>query len=130
MKTPETIDLSGLAASMGHKPDTQPAAILAAKFAEVLRTWLTPAEMDAVVATNESRDLVARLHRKKDWSCASHDFCDANMAMEEAMHACGHSTDGDPDEMGWNVVWNGAWEIAKRMNFDVELLNAYAQTSF
>ena len=26
------------------------------------------------------------------------------------------------------ALWNSAWGIAKRMNFDVELLNAYAET--
>lgn len=101
--------------------DTAEQAKVALKFAKVLHEWLTPAQMRMVVARNEG------MHHD-DPCCSSHDFCDANMAMDEAMQACGHSTDGDPDEMGWNVVWNGAWAIAKRMNFDTVLLNAYAQS--
>jgi len=122
------IDLSALAASMGHVPDTKEVAALAAEFARVMRTYLTPAEMDAVVATNEARELIARAKGKKNETCATHDYCDANMVMDEAMHNLGHSTDGDPDEAGWGDLWNRAWGRAKDMNFDVELLNAYAAT--
>ena len=108
----------------GFKPDTADQAKLAAVFAEVLHEWLTPAQMREVVARNE--------HYGN--ACASHDFCDANMAMDEAFT----KTQGRELEMGEGTrqsradvaLWNGAWAIAKRMNFDMVLLNAYAQTSF
>lgn len=50
----------------------------------------------------------------KTKSCASQDFCDANMVMIAAWEAleygpfnCASSEDCS--------VWNGAWDIAKRM---------------
>ena len=108
----------------GHKPDTAPAAKLAASFAEVMQDWLTPAQMREVVARNETYGD----------ACASHDFCDANMAMDEAFTKTqcreielGEGTRQSRADM---ALWNGAWAIAKRMNFDTVLLNAYAETSF
>ena len=53
--------------------------------------------------------------------CASHDFCDANMVMEDALIACG--MDDDELEDGWcgtdpvTWLWNKAWAIAKDNNF-------------
>lgn len=119
-------DLSELAAMLGHEPDTAEQAKLAAKFAEVLHEWLSPADMREVVARNLSSDY--------DNACASHDFCDANMAMDEAFT----KTQGREIELGEGTrqsradvaLWNGAWAIAKRMNFDMVLLNHYATTSF
>lgn len=109
----------------GFKPDTAEQAKLAAAFAEVLHEWLTPAQMREVVARNE--------HYGN--ACASHDFCDANMAMDEAFtKAMGREVEWDEENGGLTeadtALWNGAWAIAKRMNFDTVLLNAYAQTSF
>jgi len=126
MKPIEVIDLSGLAASMGHKPDTAEQAKVALKFAEVLHEWLTPEQMRMVVARNEGQD-------HDDPCCASHDFCDANMAMDEAFtKAMGREIKADDIHGGYVEadcdLWNGAWAIAKRMNFDTVLLNAYAQS--
>lgn len=122
----EVIDLSGLAASMGHKPDTLNAARVAAEFARVLHEWLSPAQMREVVARNETSDY--------DDCCATGDFCDSNMAMDEAFT----KVMGREIELGEGTrqsradvdLWGKAWDIAKRMNFDMELLNAYAETSF
>lgn len=120
MKDLEIVDMSGIAAQMGHKPDTAEAASLACEFAKVIREWLTLDQMEEVIALNGTS--------RYDKACATHNFCDANVAMEEAMITCGHRMDEDPDTGGWGAIWNAGWDIAKRMNFDVELLNAYSET--
>lgn len=48
--------------------------------------------------------------------CHSHDFCDANMVMDEAMRAIGidplpADEDGMPEWV--NELWNKSWDIAK-----------------
>ena len=45
--------------------------------------------------------------------CHSHDFCDANVVMLEAMESCGFKTDNFNDER-WNLLWNAAWSLAKQ----------------
>jgi len=45
------------------------------RFVTVLEEWLTPAEFEQVRTLNDSRE---------PGVCHSHDFCDANMAMDEA----------------------------------------------
>ena len=50
-------------------------AALAESFGEILRQWLTPDEFAEMKHRNESDPAYAGK------ACASHDFCDANMAM-------------------------------------------------
>jgi hypothetical protein len=47
--------------------------------------------------------------------CHSHDFCDANMAMDTAMKKLGMSTDLNDDTV--LALVNAAWELAKKHNF-------------
>ncbi|HXU28315.1 MAG TPA: hypothetical protein VN698_13875, partial [Bacteroidia bacterium] len=49
---------------------------LSKEFAKVLKSWLSRAQIAEVIATN-AEDI-------KNDMCASHNFCDANMAMNEA----------------------------------------------
>lgn len=85
------------------------AAHIAARFASVLFDWLT---------YDEWRDMRARNAAELNSAiCHSHDFCDANMAMEEAMRACGinpspDDADGMPDAI--MDLWGESWDIAKR----------------
>lgn len=59
--------------------------------------------------------------------CASHDFCDANVVMDEAFRAVtGHSI-GDREEAGEggitveeSTLWNRAWDIAKERDLTAE----------
>jgi hypothetical protein len=53
-------------------------ATLGDRFAATLRGWLTPEEFAEMKRRNETDPAYANL------SCASHDFCDANMAMDIA----------------------------------------------
>ena len=49
-------------------------------------------------------------------ACASHDFCDANMVMDQAFReVVGHSIDVN-DERGVRI-WNAAWEVARAYEF-------------
>lgn len=52
--------------------------------------------------------------------CATHDFCDANMLMDEAFRqAMGKDLNAPPMEYFFEdlQIWNAAWSQAKRNNF-------------
>lgn len=82
------------------------AYILAVEFSHTLREWLTNEQMKEVIKLNATEEYA-------DF-CASHDYCDANMAMDAGIktlfgrHA---DTRGDVE------LWNAAWTIAKTNNF-------------
>lgn len=79
----------------------QPTPVEAAKrFDAVLREWLTPAEYRAVLCMN-------RTAAYADGVCASHDYCDANMAMAEALGEFAG------DDLLWAAAWN-EWRQATR----------------
>jgi hypothetical protein len=91
---------------------------LAQKFSKVLREWLTPEQMLDVVRLNKDE--------ADKGICHSHDYCDANEAMNEAFkYFMGRDCylPGDAEEVGEKAVdedmaaWNAAWEIAKRSGF-------------
>lgn len=81
---------------------------VAAKFDATLREWLSDgdyAEMLRLNRTSEYRE-----------SCASHNYCDANMAMADALASFGIDadrigTDGAVDAL-WSAAWN-AWKASK-----------------
>ena len=73
-------------------------------FAAVLKEWLTPEQF----------------HEMKDWNgqnrdnpcCASHDYCDANMAMCEAfIQLKMPTTDGGRFD---TALWDAAWSYARQ----------------
>lgn len=79
------------------------------EFADVLRSWLSDEQWD------EMRKLNAEETDKG--VCHSHDHCDANMAMDEAMRRCGLAEKLDADDWASNeenvALWNAAWDYAK-----------------
>lgn len=83
--------------------------ILANKFSMVLRSWLTDAEMREVIERNKAETTRS--------VCHSHDFCDANMAMQEAAESFGLTFDAGSDECA--ALWNSAWDLAKKNNFEI-----------
>src|SRR5262245_13024875 len=99
-----------LAAFVAQFPNEHEQADLLAKaFTRVLTGWLTPAEMDTVRQRNRTADYA-------NGACASHDFCDANMAMAEAFtRIIGHEI--DIDSQGDVDRWNTAWCLAKAREF-------------
>jgi len=81
--------------------------ILADQFITVIQDWLTVCQCQEIDKLNrlETSPLV----------CHTHDYCDANEAMDQALTACGVETDTQKEEQ--RQLWNGAWEIAKKTGF-------------
>ena len=83
---------------------TEQEAVLAFTFTEVLGEWLTDDQFDEMRRRNVSPEYA-------DGACASHDFCDANMAMLEAFkRVVGRAPDlaEDADVNLWDNAWNEA----------------------
>jgi hypothetical protein len=73
---------------------------LGKRFVTILEEWLTPEEFEAVRTRNDDR---------VPGVCASHDFCDANAAMDQAFEdVLGRSANVDSD----NALWGRAWDWA------------------
>jgi hypothetical protein len=95
---------------------------LAARFSNELRKWLTPGQMAEVNARNATPQYLG--------VCASHDFCDPNMAM---LRAYSRLTGIGEDRVDINSViglMNEAWEIAKHSNFGVDRAGTLANTAY
>lgn len=97
-------------------PSPIPAAV-AKKFSKVLKKWLGKVKMQEVVRLNKENN---------DSCCASHDFCDANMAMDEAFtKVMGRSfefnfeelTEKEAQNSADTDLMNEAWDIAKANDF-------------
>lgn len=94
-------------------------AEVAKKFSTILREWLTPKQIDHVNCQNILREILAeRLEGKTDNICHSHDYCDANMAMLEAMQSFGFDCDEIIHDEQKTALWNEAWNIAKAARFN------------
>jgi hypothetical protein len=72
-------------------------------FVNVLKSWLTP-EQFATMQRRNKEETDSRI-------CHSHDFCDANMAMLDALNE--HGIDVDADNEDHTALWNKVWEAAK-----------------
>jgi hypothetical protein len=75
--------------------------------------------------------LAAHLNSKQSHPdvCHSHDFCDANMTMDDAFETLGFATFADSEDSETLTeqictVWNAAWSIAKSAEFDLSKLDA------
>jgi hypothetical protein len=98
------------------------ARYLAVGFSKVLHEWLTPAEMKKVVKQN-----AAWKGTKFDNCCASHNYCDANMAMLEAwVNLFGFEPRflNDPDDENSLQLCSEAWDLAKDSGFDIKVLES------
>ena len=79
--------------------------LLALTFSSILKNWLSKAEMKEVIELNKSET--------DEGVCHSHDFCDANEAMDEAFtQVLGRELDlqNEDDKTIWNTAWNTAME--------------------
>lgn len=86
------------------------AFVLGDGFAAVLRQWLDADEIAMVRSRNATPEY------SEGGSCASHDFCDANMAMDAAFKkVLGRNSDiedlPDGSESPDIALWNAAWPI-------------------
>jgi hypothetical protein len=89
---------------------------LAKEFSRVLRRWLKPAQMESVIHRNRGEAAACRREKRAFNICASHDFCDANMAMAEAyQNLTNREMDTQSDEVV--ALWNASWDIAKLSEF-------------
>jgi len=90
---------------------------LARCFSAVLRQWLTDSEIANINAANAASGYNASI-------CASHDYCDSNMAMLEAVsNAIGIPVDNidvDVSDVRFCELLNEAWAIANRADFDTQ----------
>jgi len=77
---------------------------IASEFVNVLHDWLTAYEMDLIRNYNATPAYSA--------SCASHNFCDANMAMLEAFEAI-TDCEFNLDNQAHIDLFNAAWDHAK-----------------
>ena len=81
---------------------------LAFQFAKVLKEWLKPEQITEVIKRNTLE--------KYQGCCATHDFCDANMAMAEAFKRTFNREFEFGNELD-STLFNGAWYIAKQNQF-------------
>lgn len=84
---------------------------VAREFCRVIRQWLTPAQLRAVIKTNRER---------RDSTCATGDYCDSNMAMSEAFARVWGQPESRIDVGNQHsvAVWNRAWDMAKAADFN------------
>ena len=83
--------------------------ILSRKFSAILNEWLEEDELQQIQKLNAaeiSPDV-----------CHSHDFCDPNQAMIDALQDLGHALDLQDSEQIQAI--NRAWTISKANNFKV-----------
>ena len=107
------------ATNMNTFEDIAP-TMLARYFSIVLRQWLTDSEISQINAANAASGYDAS-------TCASHDNCDANMAMLEAVsNAISIPVDDidiDVSNSQFCEMVNAAWSIAKQVDFDPQRLS-------
>jgi hypothetical protein len=90
---------------------------LADAFAGVLQEWLTRSEWREMRARNATPGYAK--------CCASHDFCDANMAMAAAFRSALARSPDIYDRAGGEEgpdveLWNAAWDEAARRHLTGE----------
>jgi len=90
------------------KTETIPTAEqLADKFSAILNGWLNPETLAEVRRRNRNEHNLS--------ICHSHDFCDPNQAMIDALEAFGIEFDVQSDEQ--TDLIDSAWNIAKAKGF-------------
>jgi hypothetical protein len=97
------------------------APILAREFSRVLRQHLSPCDVACAIAANRAE--------ADPGVCHSHDYCDANMAMDAAFTTTHRRSIIMPSDVDENPaldpqhvadfkLWGEAWDIAKATDFD------------
>lgn len=114
------------------------AQLIAAEFSRILHSWdngARPINMQEVVARNK-----AYAESGDGDSCATHEMVDANQAMIDACEALGINLvfpcdiEGYPLDLQGAItaesdiqvdLTNAAWDLAKRLEFDVDRITAH-----
>jgi hypothetical protein len=85
---------------------------IAALFSSILKSWLTDEQIEEINALNSSEE-----YKTKGY-CATHDYCDPNVAMDSAFTAItGQDPDFLPSVPSLLEAWQKAWTIARENNF-------------
>jgi hypothetical protein len=87
--------------------DTDMTQRLADELSRIIRDWLRPDDLLEVLSRNRTLE---------PGVCATHDFCDANVAMEEAFTSA-LKRDFNPASIVDVELWNAARELAKVNEF-------------
>ena len=93
-------------------PNPMP-AVLARAFSRDMSACLSPLHLSEVVRRNALQ--------ANPSICHSHDFCDANMVMNQTLQEFGVVDFDVADEAGQLAMcrlWNEAWGMAKQAGFD------------
>lgn len=90
---------------------------LAAIFARIVREQLGD-HLEEIVALNKERAF------ENDVACATQNYCDANMLMEQAFREAGlpppfDLEDGENPHEEACALWGKAWSIAKAADFQL-----------
>jgi hypothetical protein len=98
--------------SLATPPSRVHVAALAGAFTDVLQDWLSPPELEAM--------RVANRRFRGTSTCASHDYCDANMAMLDAFQSTFGAEPRIADQpdggQGPDIaLWNAAWSLASKV---------------
>jgi hypothetical protein len=88
------------------------AETLANEFTIVIREWLTPEQCREIDRRNKTEQYT------RNNLCASHDFCDANQAMIDALGRFNIEYESQDERQG--VLIDQAWSIAKRQGFGTD----------
>lgn len=82
---------------------------LAMEFCHEMRATLTQEQMEQVLALN-ALEMNPNV-------CHSHDFCDANMVLNEVFVRHGMDATEDGGMGRWGDLWNQTWNLAKSRGF-------------
>lgn len=88
--------------------------VIARQFCVLLREYLGDEKVNVAAALNDAE--------KDSGVCHTHDFCDANMVMDEAFRKIGRPIKEVPPDDATTDLWNGAWGMAKAAGFVPELV--------
>jgi hypothetical protein len=96
---------------------------LAREFSSVLMEWLTFQEMKEVVRRNCSDEY------REHSLCATHDFCDSNMAMDSAF-TFAFGVEFKPSNDEHLSLSNQAWSLAKQKGFWLGIYEAINRAEY
>ena len=82
---------------------------LANQFGQLMRSTLTPEQMDQVVEGN-------RTETNKN-VCHSGDFCNSNVVLHEVFMRYGMDVADEGGADQWGQLWDAAWNLAKKRDF-------------
>ena len=87
---------------------------VAQEFSKILTNNLAAEEMTEIIIRNEAE--------ADDSICHSHDFCDPNMYMMEAIMNITGMEQPDSETESYCKLWSDSWDLAKTASFNFQFL--------